>query len=871
MEVAIDQALRQGAAAIKEGKLQVAERLYRAILQVQPNHPDANHNLGVLAVSVGKPLDALPLFKLALEACPQVEQFWLSYADVLIRLERLDEAERFLVEASKSGVSSEKLAVLNQQLLASLPKDASETAKGQRLSGKRKRCAEERGAKERKAQGPSSARGPSQDQVKRLIAHQQAGRFAEAETLAVSLTQQFPKHPLGWKILGVVFAQTGRLRASLAPMQKVVELSAQDAKAHGNLGVAFKRLGRLDEAETCHRRAIALQPDYAKAHYHLGGTLKELGRLEEAEASYKQAILLISDFTEAWSNLGLVQRALGRLDDAEVSQRKAIASKPDYAEAHYNLGITLTELGRLDDGEVSYRRSIALNPDFARAHYNLGLLLERVGKIEQARSAFTRASALEPSSVNYWCIANFYFSRIHNQVGDIEREREEYSNALSRLKTVSVEPRECKFPITTRSFDLAYHNCEDTSTLLAQLQSTLRQAPFSQGLIYRAAERPRVKKGFEQLAVGICSSFLTSHTIGFLYRGLIQVLASKSFHIVLLVPSDTSQDSMRRLIERDASEIINLSNEPLIAAQQIDEANLDFLFYPDIGMSPMTYQLALSRLAPVQATSWGHPITTGLDTMDYFISSDLLEPSDAEFHYSEQLVLLSKLPSVYTLPELTFTAKDRHSLNLPRDRLLIGIPQSLFKFHPDFDQLLEAIVLELPDARLVLISDKSDLLTDKLKQRWQQYVPQVLEQAIFLPRMAREDFLNILDEMDFLLDPIYFGSGNTFYEAMMFGTPVVTLPGKRLAGRVVFGGYKQMCVDNPPVANSKEDYVRIAVKLASDREALLSLKLMLRGAASRYLFNDTQVGDEFAALISASVDAATQGRKLPSGWRANLS
>jgi predicted O-linked N-acetylglucosamine transferase (SPINDLY family) len=871
MEITIDQALHQGAAALKEGKVQVAERLYRAILQAQPNHPDANHNLGVLNVSVGKPLDALPLFKLALEAGPKVEQFWLSYAEVLIRLERLDEAKSFLAEASKSGVSSEKLDALNQQLQVNLPKDASKAAKGQTLSEKRKRSDEKKKGKKRKAGGASSARGPSQDQVKRLIEHQQAGRFAEAEALAVSFTQQFPKHPLGWTLLSVVFAQTGRLRASLAPMQKVVELSAQDAKAHNNLGVTFKGLGRLDEAETCYRRAIALRPHYAEAHYNLGSALKELGRLEEAEASYKQAIVVISDFTEAWSNLGAVQQGLGRLDEAEISHRKAIVSKPDYAEAHYNLGLTLAGLGRLEDGEASYRRSIALSPDFARAHYNLGLLLERVGKIEQARSAFTRASALEPSSINYWCLANFYFSPVHNQAADIEREREAYSNALSRLKTVSVEPRECKFPISTRSFDLAYHNCEDTNTLLSQLQSTLRQAPFSQGLIYRAAETPHVKKTMERLVVGICSSFLAFHTIGFLYQGLIQVLASKSLHIVLLIPSDAKRDSMRKLIERDASEIISLSNEPLIAARQIDEANLDFLFYPDIGMSPMTYQLALSRLAPVQATSWGHPITTGLDTMDYFISSELLEPADAQIHYSEQLVLLSNLPSVYRLPELTSTAKDCRSLNLPRDRLLIGIPQSLFKFHPDFDQLLEAIVLELPDARLILVRDKSDLVTDKLKKRWRQYVPQVLEQAIFLPRMAREDFLKMLDKMDFLLDPIYFGSGNTFYEAMMFGTPVVTLPGKRLAGRVVLGGYRQMCVDNPPVANSNEDYVRLAVQLASDEVALTSLKSVLRGAASRYLFNDTRVGDEFAALISLAVDAATQGRKLPSDWRANIS
>ena len=104
MELTVDQALQQGVAAHKEGKLQDAERLYRAILQAQPKHPGANHNLGVLAVAVGKPLEAIPFFKLALEANPQIEQFWLSYVDALIKTDKLNVARRVLADAHQAGV-----------------------------------------------------------------------------------------------------------------------------------------------------------------------------------------------------------------------------------------------------------------------------------------------------------------------------------------------------------------------------------------------------------------------------------------------------------------------------------------------------------------------------------------------------------------------------------------------------------------------------------------------------------------------------------------------------------------------------------------------------------------------------------------------
>ena len=295
MELTIDQALQQGVAAHKEGKLQDAERLYRAILQAQPNHPDANHNLGALAVAVGKPLEALPLFQRALETNPQIEQFWLSYIDALIKLEQLDEAKRVLVEGEKAGLSSDKLDVLKPRLKGAAPNATKKTGKGQTVSEKRKKLAERKKNKKTRARSSSPRSEPSQDQINRLLEHYQAGRLGEAEVLATSLTQQFPKHPFGWKVLGVVFKQTGRLNESLLPMQKSVGLSPQDAEAHNNLGITLFELGRLDDAEASYRKAIALKPDYAEAHSNLGNTLQELGRLDDAEASCRKAIALKPD------------------------------------------------------------------------------------------------------------------------------------------------------------------------------------------------------------------------------------------------------------------------------------------------------------------------------------------------------------------------------------------------------------------------------------------------------------------------------------------------------------------------------------------------------------------------------------------------
>ena len=276
MELTIEQALQQGVSAHKEGKLQEAERFYQAILQSQPAHPDANHNLGVLAVSVNKADSALPLFKTALEANPKVEQFWLSYIDALIKEKQFDNAKQVLEQAKTQGIAKEKLNVLEIQLTPITQVNEPELAlqnKSLSLSQKRKKSSEQKKRKKATKQNLKTY-NPSQEQLSSLLEHYQNGRFSDAEKLAKFITQEFPKHQFGWKVLGAVLQQTGRSVESLIPMQKSVQLAPQDAEAHSNLGATLKEAGRLDEAEASYKRAIALKPDYEEAYSNLGATLR---------------------------------------------------------------------------------------------------------------------------------------------------------------------------------------------------------------------------------------------------------------------------------------------------------------------------------------------------------------------------------------------------------------------------------------------------------------------------------------------------------------------------------------------------------------------------------------------------------------------
>tara|TARA_A200000113_G_scaffold95713_1_gene85632 strand:- start:177 stop:1739 length:1563 start_codon:yes stop_codon:yes gene_type:complete len=310
MKLTIEQALQQGVTAHKEGKLQDAAHLYRAILQSKPAHPDANHNLGVIAVSLNKTDAALPLFKTALEANPRIEQFWLSYIDALIKEQQFENAKQVIKQAKKQGVDANRLNSLKTHFSSKTKKTKLEINE------------------------------PPQELLNQLLGHYKNTRFEDAEKLSIKITRDFPKHPTAWKVLGAVLSVTGRKSEAVDANQKAVALSPKNAEAHSNLGVALKEIGRLEEAEASYKQAIALKPDNAEAYSNLGNTLKELGRLVESVASYKQAIEL----------------------------------KPGLTQAHYNLGNTLHQLGRLDEAVASYNQAVTLNPDYSSAKHMLHAL-----------------------------------------------------------------------------------------------------------------------------------------------------------------------------------------------------------------------------------------------------------------------------------------------------------------------------------------------------------------------------------------------------------------------------------------------------------------------------------------------------------------
>lgn len=390
MKEAIDETLQQALAAQEAGYVQEAERLYRGILQAQPDHAEANHSMGLLAPRLGKPLEQMPLLKLALDTNPSEERYWLSYLDALIKANDLSQAYQVFEQARSANISADKLNTINARLQKLSKKNDKKLRQGPLLSEKRKRQSK----KKKKARISSANTAPTQYQLNRLLEAYQSGRARDAEKLATSFTAEFPASQLGWKVLGAIFSQTGRFSESLAPMKKSVELAPLDAEAHNNLGVTLEKLESLDDATVAYKQAIHLKGDFIEARFNLGNVLKKTGRLNEAETSYRQVISMQADHTDAHFNLGATLKDLGKFTEAEESYRKALAHKPDDADTQNNMGILLQQLGRSDEALNFFYKAIALKPTFAEAYNNLGKTLQVLGRLEEAEVSYGQAIAL---------------------------------------------------------------------------------------------------------------------------------------------------------------------------------------------------------------------------------------------------------------------------------------------------------------------------------------------------------------------------------------------------------------------------------------------------------------------------------------------
>ena len=501
-----------------------------------------------------------------------------------------------------------------------------------------------------------------------------------------------------------------------------------------------------------------------------------------------------------------------------------------------NLSLAFYYDNNLELAEIILKKIILINKKEPNALTMLILILEDQDKIDEAKK-YIDIGLNEKLLDEHWKVKKILilptiFKDLKNIDDSRNKLRKNIDEILNSDKKISLDiDTQLIKPV---KFDLSYNQYDN-------LEINKKCINFYRKIYPQLNKTYSLKKASNsKINIGFVSEYLTDHTIGKLFKGIILNLDKNKFDIKIFHTTKTKKGKIyQELI--DSEKIGQIKNYTLPVKfddkkKVISNENLDILFYPEIGLSLELYYLSFIKLASYQITSWGHPETTGNKTISYFLTSKLIEGYGSEKNFSENLLYADYLPMYYYTPNVNNILKKEE---LSKNNIY-SCPQTLFKIHPDFDLILGKILEEDKKAKLYFIKDLNKTYYKKLLTRFKKNKKIDLNRIEFIEGLSWENYINHCGQASVLLDPLYFGAGNSFYESMFYGTPTVTRPTKYTKSRLVLGAYNQMEIDEAPIVESINDYVKRAVEIANDKN-LYDLKNNYIEKAKNKLYENKKI------------------------------
>ena len=711
--------------------------------------------------------------------------------------------------------------------------------------------------------------------VREGLAHHRAGRIEDAERAYRAALARAPLYPEALHYLGLVLHQKGKFQDSVDTLSLAAGPLAGNADFHANFGLALKEAGRWMRAKVEYGQALASRPDHAGAMFNLGlllgeegdhegaaalfaklaarepanaevrcflgQTLKEQGQIAEARAQLREATRLDPGYDLAWARLAELELAEGDLDVALATAKMAAGAAPGDLDTAVLVAEICDWRGEVAERDVWLARARAIEPDPVRFHFTLGMDFYHRGLVEPARRALRRGLMFAPDHA----LTRWTFARVlphgYADEAEIALARQGYVAGLGaieaelRLDTPAETRAAFAALLAMTNFFLAYQerNDRDLQIRFGKIAHRVVAARFPK---FARLPTPLPPDAGRRLRIGFLSTFFQLHFIPRLTVGWMEKLDRQRFEVFgyHLGPEN---DNVTKLVagQCDAFRHLPPARVPgrdLIERQEAWFANvcrvlaadrLDALIFTDIGMDMTTFALASLRFAPVQVTCIGHPVTTGLPTIDYFLSGELIEPPGGDAHYSEKLVRLPNISFRLLGPNLSKDRKlrPRESFGFGADEIVYLCSQSMFKYLPRYDRIYTAIARAVPEAKFVFVRPtRSEACAAFLARLARAFAEAGLDRdrrCMFLDRLSSHDFDAMHYVGDIFLDTPGWSGGNTTNQAIAAGLPIVTLPGEFMRGRVTYGMLRMIGVAET-VARDVDDYIAIAVRLGREPE-----------------------------------------------------
>ncbi|MDB9513415.1 tetratricopeptide repeat protein [Kamptonema animale CS-326] len=557
--------------------------------------------------------------------------------------------------------------------------------------------------------------------------------------------------------------------------------------------------------------------------------------LEIDEVSKPQSLKLEPSLLLNLANQSYQQ---GRYEEAVSRYQRLLESQTGDAEVYFSLSECLRNLKKIEDAIAILQQGISIYPTTGKLHFYLITILQQNGYTKEAISSAETAAELVPNEYVFHLLKNLLLPIVYDTPEEIEYYRQRFIQKLDNLiQQTSLETPEDKINTligigSYTNFYLAYqaHNVVESQSKYGNLLHQILAANYPQ-LVEPRAMPPLPENG--KIRVGYISNYLHSYSGTLWLTGWLRYSDKSKFEIYSYYTGNDPDLITQQF--RDSSDVFHHIPHNLEAvSQQIIADKLHILVFPEIGMDAPTIQIAALRLAPIQCSAWGHPVTSGLPTIDYYLSSELMEPENAQQHYSETLIRLPNIGVAYPKPIVGKLTNTRSDFNLREDAVIYLCCQAPFKYLPQYDYILAEIALRVPQAQFIF--PRGELLRKRLNRAFAKVNLEYEDYCLFLPIPTRQDYIAINFLSDVFLDTFTWSGGNTSLEAIACNLPIVTCPGEFMRGLHADSFLKMLGVTDT-IAKNEVEYIDIAVKLGLELEWRCEISERM-SQRQDYLFDD---------------------------------
>ena len=655
------------------------------------------------------------------------------------------------------------------------------------------------------------------------MAEHQSGDLDNAAQSAAEALARAGEHPHYLFLEGSVLHDRGDLGRAAQRFARVAELRPDWAPGHVELGLVRLDQGQAQAALACFQAAVSADPGNASAWNNLATALHALERIEEALRAFDHTVSLDPRFALAHFNLARIHALQGRADRAMEHAQMAARLDPRHLESWILVGELERRSKNAEAALAAYQAASRIAPADPRPPSAIAQLLAEAGRFDLALAEYQRAAARAPQSAKPALGACLLLPQVYAGHEELDAHRRRYAEGLERLHESAgrfrfASPAAALADLTWTNFYLAYQGRDDA--ILQRRYGELHRRVLGPVMpqLFEARARPMR----ERPRVGFFSHFFFNCTAGRYFASWITRLDRSRFESFVYYTNPLIADDTRA-IAAAAATFRHLPGVSLMdVAQRVKADDLDVLIYPELGMHAETFALAGLRLAPVQACGWGHPTTPGLPEMDWYISCEPMEDAGSSKHYNERLALLPGLGTHYAVAQRDATGT-RADFGLPDDRTIYLVPQSLFKIHPDNDELIAEVLAR--DERGVALffsashEETTNAFATRLAASFERRGLDIHTRAIFMrSNVPHPTYLRLNELCDVMLDTVHWSGGNTTLDALASGLPVVTLPGALMRGRqskamLEILGLARLVASNP------DAFVETAVGLGRDRDS----------------------------------------------------